>query len=234
MTEKKPRGRKKEQPAPVDLGDLNMVGYCQVVDDVPRPLSVATLTTSDGVVQQIPAGPLVGGSTPTQSLKFFSARFDAPKPATEWAAGMDIQADIPAGEVVSYFNSRNQDGIKTVKGDSASKGRLYFVPGDRILVPTGLYADIPENFYLAIHARSGTSWKKGLILTNGVGVVDADYVHEIKVSLTNISGVRQYIEDGERIAQLVLNPVVRMQITSLKEAPKSKTSRAGGFGSTGQ
>lgn len=158
-----------------------------------------------------------------------------PNLGTEWAAGMDIAADLEVGDVIQYYNASNQLREKTARGTDGEKARLYIEAGERVLIPTGLHADIPEDLYLAIHARSGTSWKKGLILTNGVGVVDADYVEEIKVSLTNVSGSRVVIEDGERIAQLLLMPVTKLidGWKVLNEKPAQKTSRAGGFGSTG-
>jgi dUTP pyrophosphatase len=175
-----------------------------------------------------------GCAIATQSLSFWQARGkEIPEYATEFAAGFDFRADLEAGDHVAYYDHRNIKHDKTVRGDSESKGRLYIEPGERVLVPTGLYADIPEYTYVAIHARSGTSWKQGLILTNGVGVVDADYVEEIKVSLTNNSGTRVYIEDGERIAQGLLMPTTKAPIKSINGKPAQKTSRAGGFGSTG-
>lgn len=207
------RGKKttKTSDSTIDLGEMNM------------STTITLSSENSSYALDIPTGPVLG---------FYMARRgrEVPSPATALSAGMDVQADIPAGEVVSYFNSQNQDGVKTVKAG----GKLYFEPGDRILVPTGLYADIPAGFYLAVHSRSGTSWKKGLILTNSVGVVDSDYVQEIKISLTNNSGVRLYIEDGERIAQLVLKQVCNMPIKKLNQPPNRKTARNGGFGSTGQ
>ncbi len=169
-------------------------------------------------------------------VAFFQSRNKPiPQYETEYSAGLDIRADLEVGDEVNFHNHANVKAKKTVRGEEGQPGKLYIEPGDRVLVPTGLHADIPEGFYLAIHSRSGTSWKQGLILTNGVAVIDADYVDEIFVSLTNISGSRVVIEDGDRIAQFVLNRVERLPggINKRNTKPEKKTSRAGGFGSTG-
>lgn len=197
----------KKTPETTDLGALNMMGT----------MVESTVVSTDEV----------------EGLGFYQARGkDVPFYATEFAAGFDLKADLVAGDKITKYDHRNQKHEVKAK-DANGVGRLYIEPGDRVLVPTGLFADIPEDCYIAIHARSGTSWKQGLILTNGVGVVDADYVEEIKVSLTNVSGVRVYIEDGERIAQALLMPVVKAGIQRIGSKPAQKTSRAGGFGSTG-
>lgn len=158
---------------------------------------------------------------------------EIPDYATAFSAGFDLRANLEVGRQVDYYDHSNVKRSKSVKGDSESTPRLFIEPGERVLVPTGLHADIPRFAYLALHSRSGTSWKQGLILTNGVGVVDSDYVEEIKVSLTNISGVRVVIEDGERIAQALLMPAISSNVIRLDKKPQQKTDRAGGFGSTG-
>lgn len=156
-----------------------------------------------------------------------------PDYATEFSAGFDLSVDIEAGDVINKYDHRNQKIEITARGQDNAPARLYLEPGDRALVPTGLHADIPEGYYIAIHARSGTSWKQGLILTNGVAVIDADYVGEIFISVTNNSGTRVVLEDGERIAQGLLMPAVKAPFKRLDTKPAQKTSRAGGFGSTG-
>lgn len=170
-----------------------------------------------------------------ETVGFWHARgLDIPKRETEFSAGFDLKASLEVGKEVHYYDHSNNKRSKSIRGDSDSGGRLIIEPGERVLVPTDLYADIPMGYYIAIHPRSGTSWKQGLKLTNSVGVVDADYVEEIKVSITNDSGVRVVIEDGERIAQGVLMPCLDNELARLNKKPKQKTSRKGGFGSTGK
>lgn len=195
-------------------------------------------TTDLGELVMGPAGEpvtLAQNGIQTDFGFYHSAGKAVPSYATEFAAGMDISANLIPGEKFVCYDHTNTKHERKVKEGPEGVGRMYIEPGDRVLVPTGLHADISEDCYLAIHARSGTSWKQGLILTNGVGVVDADYVEEIKVSLTNVSGSRVYIEDGERIAQLLLMPVMKPVngFVTLNKKPAQKTSRAGGFGSTG-
>lgn len=101
------------------------------------------------------------------------------------------------------------------------------------IVHTGLAAEIPQGYVGLIFARSGLATKKGLSPANKVGVIDSDYRGEIMVSLHNHSGQTQEIADGERIAQLVITPFLRVEFTETDEL--SDTVRgAGGFGSTGK
>lgn len=151
-----------------------------------------------------------------------------PRPATSSSAGADIKAYLPEGAIIGYYDHTNTNRRKAVKN-----GRLQLYPGERALIPTGLKADIPEGFWLAIYPRSGTSYKKALALNNSVAVIDNDYVEEIFVSVVNRSGVLIDVEHGERIAQAILKPQVIIPVFTLKEQPKQKTNRAGGFGSTG-
>ena len=110
---------------------------------------------------------------------------------------------------------------------------LTIAPGERVLIPTGCIMDIPEGFSVRLHARSGTSLKQGLVLANAEGVIDSDYVEEVFVMLHNISGNAVTINQGDRVAQaeLVSNIIYHVEETPARPLPK--TSRTGGFGSTG-
>ena len=106
-------------------------------------------------------------------------------------------------------------------------------PGETVLVHTGLALEIPEGYAGLIYARSGLATKRGLAPANKVGVVDADYRGEIMVSLHNHSSVPQSVESGERVAQLVITPFLRVDFDETDDL--SDTDRgAGGFGSTGR
>ena len=109
---------------------------------------------------------------------------------------------------------------------------LTLAPGARAVVPTGLTLEIPPGFEAQVRARSGLALKKGLALANGVGTIDADYRGEVGVIVVNLGAEPVTIERGERIAQLVVAPVVR---AAFEPAPElNGTARgAGGFGSTG-
>jgi dUTP pyrophosphatase len=102
-----------------------------------------------------------------------------------------------------------------------------------MIVPTGLIFDIPEGYSLRIHARSGLSLKQGLVLVNSEAVIDSDFVHETSVLLVNTSNNPISVRHGDRIAQAELVPVLSYDFSEIKKAPKDKTSRKGGLGSTG-
>ena len=109
---------------------------------------------------------------------------------------------------------------------------LTVAPGETAKVPTGLSLEIPEGYAGLIYARSGLSVKRGLAPANKVGVIDADYRGEIIVALYNQSGVPQEVATGERIAQLVIAPILQVEFEECDDL--SDTQRgAGGFGSTG-
>jgi len=104
--------------------------------------------------------------------------------------------------------------------------------GNRTLIPTGIAIGLPgpETVGL-IYARSGLATQYGLALSNGVGVIDSDYTGEVKVGLINLSDTAYIIKPGERIAQLVIAPILLPEIveTELEETMRG----SGGFGSTG-
>ena len=109
---------------------------------------------------------------------------------------------------------------------------LEFKPNETLLVKTGISMEIPEGFVGLIYARSGLATKRGLAPANKVGVVDADYRGEIMVALHNHSDKLQFVEDGERIAQMVIAPFLKANFELTDEL--SDTVRGeGGFGSTG-
>ena len=106
-------------------------------------------------------------------------------------------------------------------------------PGQRVQIPTGLAMAIPLGFEGQVRARSGMAWKKGLAVINAPGTIDSDYRGEVKVLAINLSEDRIQIKRGERVAQLVIAPVV--QATLLEVTVLDETDRgSGGFGSTGR
>jgi dUTP pyrophosphatase len=105
-------------------------------------------------------------------------------------------------------------------------------PLERTIVGTGLYIELPIGYEAQVRPRSGLAAKKGITVLNAPGTVDADYRGEIGVILVNISHENFIIENGERIAQLVIAKHERAEWVAVEEL--SETSRgAGGFGSTG-
>ena len=105
-------------------------------------------------------------------------------------------------------------------------------PMERKLIPTGFKMEIPVGYEAQIRPRSGLSIKNGISLINCIGTIDADYRGEVKVPLVNLSTEAFTIKNGDRIAQIVIAPVIQPKIEIVDEL--SQTARQeGGFGSTG-
>jgi dUTP pyrophosphatase len=105
-------------------------------------------------------------------------------------------------------------------------------PLQRSLVPTGLYIELPEGYEAQIRPRSGLAYKKGISIANAPGTIDADYRGEIKIILINLSDQEVEIEDGERIAQMIIAKVEQAEWFQVNELQKTDRG-AGGFGHTG-
>ncbi len=130
-----------------------------------------------------------------------------PKYETELSAGMDLRADI--------------------------KEPVVLKPMQRALIPTGLYIELEAGFEAQIRPRSGLAFKHGITVLNSPGTIDADYRGEIKVLLVNLSNEDFEINNGERIAQMI---IARHDIATVEPVEElSSTQRGeGGFGHTGR
>ena len=107
-------------------------------------------------------------------------------------------------------------------------------PGQRRGIPTGIAIALPSPDYVAlVFVRSGMGFRHGIALSNGVGVIDSDYRGEISVGLVNLSQDSYTIQPGDRIAQLMVTPVVRPVLVQAEELDETDRG-AGGFGSTGR
>lgn len=125
------------------------------------------------------------------------------------------------------------------KGSSGMDLRAYtdgpveIMPGKRALIPTGLFMEIPEGCEAQVRARSGLAVKYGIGLTNGIGTIDSDYRGEIKIPLINWGDEPFTVNNGDRIAQLVIARFERAELVEADEL--SDTLRGeGGFGHTGR
>lgn len=139
-----------------------------------------------------------------QKLEHF--RGDLPKYETGLASGFDVRAQIDKN--------------------------ILLRPGERALIPTGLAFAIPEGFEIQVRPRSGLAIKKGISMVNTPGTVDADYRGEVKVIIINHGQEDVEIQDQERIAQLVLCPVVQANFQVVESLDQTDRG-SGGFGSTG-
>lgn len=148
-----------------------------------------------------------------------------PQYETPASAGMDVRADfsrVSPENPIKFFGSGEFDFTKKM---------LRLSAGSRALIPTGLFTAIPEGYEIQVRPRSGLSLKKALTCANCVGTIDSDYRSEIGVILINLGQEDVWIENGERIAQFVLNKVERIDWNIVESL--NKTERNGGFGHTG-
>ena len=140
------------------------------------------------------------------------------------------------------FQKLDDRAVAPVYGSAAAAGAdLYAVTdtpitiaaGETVLVHTGLAVEIPEGFVGLVCARSGLATKQGLAPANKVGVIDADYRGELMVALHNHSQVARKVTQGQRIAQLLIMPVVQGEFTEVSSLSSTRRGE-GGFGSTGK
>ncbi len=136
---------------------------------------------------------------------------------------LDPRAKLPA------YGSADAAGADLY---ALTDGPVTIAPGQTVLIHTGLALAIPRGYAGLIYARSGLATKQGLAPANKVGVIDADYRGELMVSLYNHSGESRTVENGDRIAQLVITPYLTAQF-ALSDDLDDTARGAGGFGSTG-
>ena len=116
---------------------------------------------------------------------------------------------------------------------AAVEGDVALPPGARVAVPTGLRLEIPAGFEGQVRPRSGLALRHGVTVANAPGTIDSDYRGELQVILLNLGDEPFVIRRGERVAQLVLSPVVRAELVEAEDLERSVRG-AGGFGSTGR
>lgn len=127
------------------------------------------------------------------------------------------------------------DGSAAMDLRACIEAPVTLEPGGRTLVKTGLAINMPDASLVAIVAsRSGLSLKHGVRVAQGIGVIDSDYHGEIAVILANDSATAYTIEPGERIAQLMFQPVVQVALEMVDEFSRETERGTGGFGSTGR
>jgi dUTP pyrophosphatase len=157
-----------------------------------------------------------------------------PEYATEGSACFDVRACFPNGKCLVKCYSRNgKESAILAAADIEEKNSITILSGDRVMVPTQLVLDIPNGWSVRLHMRSGLAIKGGLVLSNSEGVIDSDYTDQLMILVTNTSEVPVRITHGDRICQGEMVPVYRAHFVECQK-PSPKTSRDGGFGSTGK
>jgi len=145
--------------------------------------------------------------------------------STEGSACFDLKASI------------TDDSIKLNGGRdwrTPVDGIFELYPGEVALIPTGLVFDLYEGTSMRIHSRSGLSWKHGVVLKNQEGIIDSDYVEEVFLMLQNSYPYTYVVKDGDKIAQAEIVKSPNHTLLQINSRPDRKTSRNGGFGSTGK
>ena len=140
-------------------------------------------------------------------IKKLHSDVNIPKYETEGSSGLDLEAYIEKD--------------------------LRLLSGERKLVPTGVSVAMPNNFEIQIRPRSGLAYKNGISVVNTPGTIDSDYRGEIKVLLINLGTEAVTIKKFQRIAQMVICPIIKANLKEVQELPETIRG-AGGFGSTGQ
>jgi dUTP pyrophosphatase len=130
-----------------------------------------------------------------------------PEYATEGSSGMDIRASLESQLAVQAM--------------------------ERVLVPTGLFIELPQGYEAQVRPRSGLAIKQGITCLNTPGTIDADYRGEIKIILINLSGEEQVIQPGDRIAQMIIQKVEKGILKEVKELEITARNESG-FGHTGK
>ena len=140
-------------------------------------------------------------------IKRLSKEILLPKYETVGSSGMDLSANINSS--------------------------INILPGQTAIIPTGLSVSIPQGYEIQIRPRSGLAAKKSVTVLNTPGTIDADYRGEIKVILINLGKLSFKVEKGDRIAQMVLCPIVKAKFKEVENL-NNTTRGEGGFGSTGK
>ena len=128
------------------------------------------------------------------------------------------------------YKTRGASGMDLI---AFLKSPINIKPKKSSLIPTGLSVAFSENYEIQIRPRSGLAAKKNISVLNTPGTIDSDYRGEIKVIIYNHGNNDFVINNGDRIAQMVLSPIIRMELEEVKDLPKTIRGE-GGFGSTGK
>ena len=139
-------------------------------------------------------------------IKRLSEKVKLPKYETNGSSGMDLSANI----------------------DSSIK----INPGKTAIIPTGISLSVPNNYEIQIRPRSGLAAKNQITVLNSPGTIDSDYRGEIKVILINLGEKVFIVDKGDRIAQMVVCPIIKAKLKEVENLEKSHRG-SGGFGSTG-
>ena len=142
---------------------------------------------------------------------------------------IDIKTKAENGAVVPVYKTSGAAGADVC---AHLENPVTLKKGERQLIPTGLYFEIPEGYEIQVRPRSGLAFKNGVTVLNTPGTIDSDYRGELKVLLINLGNDDFVINNGERIAQIIVAPVTVGNFISAENLSETQRGK-GGFGSTG-
>ena len=140
-------------------------------------------------------------------VKKLDKKIELPTYKTLGSSGMDLEANMKSKKIIN--------------------------PGKTAIIPTGLAVAIPKNYEIQIRPRSGLAAKKNVTVLNTPGTVDSDYRGEIKIILINLGKKPFLVKSGDRIAQMVVCPIIKVKLRDVKNLPKTLRGKRG-FWSTGK
>jgi dUTP pyrophosphatase len=224
MTEQKRRNTKSSHKSETETVDLGMIEMNAV-----QPGAVGKYVVTETVET-------IDSEKVSIGIYKLSETAKTPTYATQGSACFDLYVDFSGVRTVKVYTPSNLEVNRHVQQFREFWGSQGVVidSGERALIPVNLIFDIPEGWKMLIYARSGNALKQAMLLANSVGVVDHDYVDPVFVIVFNQSNERLIVKQGDRIAQAEIVPAVQASFNILSDAPGQKTTRAGGFGSTGK
>jgi dUTPase len=152
-----------------------------------------------------------------------------PQIMTRGSACADLCCNFTGIKELEFINTLNG---KAYKRDIIENTHIFFPPFTKVKLPTNLIFDIPENFKIVIYPRSSIKFNMNLSLINSPAIIDSDYVDQVYLLLENLNDFNVKLESNMRLAQIELQPVLKVVYTKLDSPPKQKTERTGGIGST--
>lgn len=200
-----------------------------------KKAEIVNETPSEGIdLRPLPMAPACAPGTVVVGVHRLHDQVEYPEYHTDSSSCFDLRADLSTAhiELKCWEPVNNTEVTKKVRDLGAGR-YLLIEPGERVLIPTGLSFEFPAGYGLNTFIRSGVGLKKGLVLANAVGVIDEDYRAELYLPIINTTKTRVRIENGERLVQAEVRPVIQAIFDILDERPSSVGNRNGGFGSTG-
>lgn len=174
-------------------------------------------------------------------MKIYIRKLDSNAALPTKAHDSDVGHDVYANEFKQIYTHNGGNNERLLEGDKLNSrcidpatGGLQLAHLERALIGTGLSITADSNHEIQVRPRSGNALKKGLTVLNSPGTIDPGYRDELCIILVNLSRQTQIVNIGDRIAQLVVQPITSSTIEEVNELPEATERNKAGFGSTGE